>query len=101
MKCWAWEYFRTSVANSAIFFRREPDLFASPARAGVSVARRAPAVERLMAETNSRRVQQELTFTSAPIEQHLRVEGNRAARCARCVDNPHDPRRRSPMFPGQ
>src|SRR5881296_2850657 len=25
MKCWAWEYFRTSVARRAIFFRREMD----------------------------------------------------------------------------
>src|SRR6266545_3846928 len=58
MKCWAWEYFRTSVASRAIFFRRAPDLAGWRARrAGALVINAAPAVERPMAETNLRLVQ--------------------------------------------
>jgi hypothetical protein len=48
IKCWAWEYFRTSVASKAIFFRRG----AAPAATPLFAAMAAPAVEKPIVDTN-------------------------------------------------
>src|SRR5262249_61055171 len=97
MKCWAWEYFRTSVARSAILVLRPPDLAGTPAKtAGALDKKAALAVERPMATANSRLVHllpgaDCLIFTCVSMPRQGHPEDGSAG-SPRTATRPHTPR---------